>query len=102
MLEDMDKIIAELDKKACQFVKPNISSISTEKSQLPNFDYKTLVYAIAPISLIILFILIKPSFVIKNVVVDGIVVDSKLNISKIICITIILSIIIDICIYKYQ
>ena len=97
----MDKIIAELDKKVSQFVKPNISSISV-KSQIYKFDYKMLVYAIAPISLVILFILIKPGFVMKNIVVDGVVVDSKLNISKIICITIVLSIIIDICIYKYQ
>jgi len=101
MLEDMDKIISELDKKVCQFVKPNVSSISV-KSQLHNFDYKMLIYAIAPISLAILFIVIKPSFVMKNIVVDGVVIDSKLNISKIICITIVLSIIIDICIYKYQ
>jgi hypothetical protein len=100
MLEDMDKIIVELDKKVCHFVKPNIN-ISTTKSS-HNFNYGMSIYVIAPISLVILFILIKPSFVKKNIVVDGVIVDSKLNISKIIYTTIVLSIIIDICIYKYQ
>ena len=99
--EDMDKIISDLEKKVCQFVKPNVSSIST-KSQLHNFDYKMLIYAIAPISIVFLFIVLKPKFIMKNIIVDSVIVDSKLDISKIIYITIALSIIIDICIYKYQ
>jgi hypothetical protein len=106
MSEDMDKTLDELDKKVNEFVKPTTSSLmaipQTISKNWLNFDSKIVVYAIAPTILFILFMFTKPSFVMKNVVVQGTVVDSKLDISKVIGFTVFLSIIIDYFIYKHK
>jgi hypothetical protein len=101
MLEDMDNILTELDKKVCHFIKqPSKITTFSYNSLLPDINSKIIVYTIAPVVLLIIFITTKPSFIMSDIIVEGVIVDSKLNISKMVFITIIVAGIIDIYIYN--
>ena len=97
----MDNILTELDKKVCHFIKqPSKLVAFSYKSLLPDINSKIIVYTIAPVILLIIFIMTKPSFIMTDIIVDGVIVDSKLNVSKMIFITIVVACIIDIYIYN--
>lgn len=100
MIENIETTIANLDKKVSMFTK-NEDKLIEKKSNIININSSLLIYLITPILLLVIFIFSKPSFIIKEEVVDNVVVDSnKINISKMLIIIIVVSLPINFFLYK--
>jgi hypothetical protein len=104
MSEDNEKTYIELHKKVSQFIKPTSSNgLFSENSNDPKsyFNSKIILYALPPTVLLVLFITMKPTFIMSDVIVDGNVVDTKINITKTFGITLVISLAI-ILFFKYK
>jgi hypothetical protein len=100
MIENIETTIAKLDKKVSMFTK-NEDTLLEKKSNFININSSMLVYIIAPILLLVIFMFSKPSFIIQEEVVDNVVIDNnKINITKMLVIIIVISIPINFLLYK--
>lgn len=99
MLDNMGTIIAELDKKVSLFTK-NEDTLLEKKFNIPYINSTLIVYLTAPILLLVIFMFSKPSFVMKDEIVDDVVISSKIDFGKMIMIIIIISIPVNFLIYK--
>ena len=100
MIENIETAIANLDKKVSMFTK-NEDKLIEKQSNTININSSILVYLITPILLLVIFMFSKPSFIIKEEVVDNVVIDSnKINISKMLIIIIVVSLPINFFLYK--
>jgi|MGYP000173193890 hypothetical protein len=100
MIENIETTIAKLDKKVSMFTK-NEDTLLEKKSNFININSSMLVYVIAPILLLVIFMFSKPSFIIQEEVVDNVVIDNnKINITKMLVIIIVISIPINFLLYK--
>lgn len=100
MIENIETTIANLDKKVSMFTK-NEDKLIEKPSNIININSSMLVYLITPILLLVIFMFSKPSFIIKEEVVDNVAIDSnKINISKMLIIIIVVSLPINFFLYK--
>jgi hypothetical protein len=100
MIENIETTIAKLDKKVSIFTK-NEDTLLEKKSNFININSSMLVYVIAPILLLVIFMFSKPSFIIQEEVVENVVIDNnKINITKMLVIIIVISIPINFLLYK--
>lgn len=100
MIENIETTIAKLDKKVSMFTK-NEDTLLEKKSNFININSSMLVYVIAPILLLVIFMFSKPSFIIQEEVVENVVIDNnKINITKMLVIIIVISIPINFLLYK--
>ena len=100
MIENIETTIAKLDKKVSMFTK-NEDTLLEKKSNFININSSMLVYVIAPILLLVIFMFSKPSFIIQEEEVDNVVIDNnKINITKMLVIIIVISIPINFLLYK--
>jgi hypothetical protein len=98
MLDNIGKTIEELDKKVSLFTK-NEDTLLEKKFNIPYINSSLIVYFIAPILLLVIFMFSKPSFVMRDEVVDDVLI-SKIDFVKMIIIIIIVSIPVNFFIYK--
>jgi ABC-type bacteriocin/lantibiotic exporter with double-glycine peptidase domain len=99
MIENIETTIAKLDKKVSMFTK-NEDTLLEKKSNFININSSMLVYVIAPILLLVIFMFSKPSFIIQEEVVDNVVINNKINTTKMLVIIIVISIPINFLLYK--
>ena len=99
MISNYESIINELNKKVSYMSKSNNGSF-IQKSKSINFKSPLLIYFIPPVSILIILILYKPSFIMKKTIIHGDNIENKINILKMLFITVLLSGIIDFIIYK--
>lgn len=99
MIENIETTIAKLDKKVSMFTK-NEDTLLEKKSNFININSSMLVYVIAPILLLVIFMFSKPSFIIQEEVVDNLVINNKINTTKMLVIIIVISIPINFLLYK--
>lgn len=90
MLDNIGKTIAELDQKVNAFTKNEVLLIE-KKSNIPAFNTKLIVYFVIPIILLVVFIFSKPTFIMKDEIVDSVVISSKIDFVKMTIIIIIIS-----------
>tara|TARA_Y100000389_G_scaffold199179_1_gene237083 strand:+ start:842 stop:1156 length:315 start_codon:yes stop_codon:yes gene_type:complete len=91
MLDNIGKTIADLDQKVNAFTK-NEDLLIEKKSNIPVFNTKLIVYFVTPIILLVIFMFSKPSFIMKDEIVDNVVISSKFDFVKMTIIIIIISI----------
>tara|TARA_B100000497_G_scaffold66139_1_gene74788 strand:+ start:23 stop:337 length:315 start_codon:yes stop_codon:yes gene_type:complete len=99
MLTNINDKIAELNKKVNSFSSNN-SKINSGNNFSKIYKSKFLLYFIAPILLLIIFITTKPSFVSKKYLLENNKIAIKLDFTKIFMIVIVISLIINFFIYK--
>jgi len=90
MLDNIGKTIADLDQKVNAFTK-NEDLLIEKKSNIPAFNTKLIVYFVIPIILLVIFMFSKPSFIMKDEIVDNVVISSKIDFVKMTIIIIIIS-----------
>jgi hypothetical protein len=90
MLDNIGKTIADLDQKVNAFTK-NEDLLIEKKSNIPAFNTKLIVYFVIPIILLVIFMFSKPSFIMKDEIVDNVVISSKIDFIKMTIIIIIIS-----------
>ena len=98
MPDELNQTISNLEKKVNMFSKSDDKILQNTQNTILNVNSPILFYLIAPIILIIVFIISKPSFVTKSVLIND-TYETKLDFFKIIVITLIVSVIINIVIY---
>lgn len=96
----MDKTLEELNIKVSKFIKPK-STIRSNSQNKNIINSTLLIYIIAPIIISFILIFFKPSLIMSSENNEGIV-NSKINYKKMLCVIIIISVIINLCIYKYK
>lgn len=98
MPDELNQTISNLEKKVSMFSKNDDKILQNTQNTILNVNSPILFYLIAPIILIIVFIISKPSFVTKSVLIND-TYETRLDFFKIIVITLIVSVIINIVIY---
>lgn len=102
---ELDSKIKMLHEKVSEITKTNVKSgnVNNQSAFLTINVIKSPVvyYGIIPICILLLFLFLKPSFIMENISIDGKLPEKKLSYKKLIIATIILTAIIYIVVFIY-